>query len=123
MVTGRPMKFKTPEELQTKIDKYFNDTPKEEYSITGLALALDTYRETLCNYEKRDEFFDTIKRAKQRIENAYELRLIKRGTSGDIFALKNFGWTDKQEIEQTNINKNEVYKELTAEELKKLAGE
>src|SRR5687768_2806902 len=31
------------------------------YSITGLALALKTSRQTLVNYEKRDAFFDAIK--------------------------------------------------------------
>jgi hypothetical protein len=101
MTAGRPLKFKSAEELQKKIDDYFKITPFEELTITGLALHLDTYRETLCNYEKRDEFLDTIKKAKQRIENAYEKRLIKRGGSGDIFALKNFGWRDKQEHDHT----------------------
>lgn len=32
-----------------------------------------------------------------RIENAYEKRLINRGNGGDIFALKQFGWKDRQE--------------------------
>jgi hypothetical protein len=100
MGAGRPLKFKTPEELQIKIDKYFDETPQEECTITGLAMALDTYRDLLCNYEERDEFYDTIKKAKQRVENAYEKRLIKRGSGGDIFALKNFGWVDKREIDQ-----------------------
>ncbi|KXK66847.1 hypothetical protein, partial [Christensenella minuta] len=37
------------------------------------------------------------KKAKLKIENAYEKRLIGRGNGGDIFALKQFGWKDKQE--------------------------
>jgi hypothetical protein len=105
MITGRPLKFKTVEELQKKIEEYFNITPQEELTITGLALHLDTSRETLCNYEKKDEFFDTIKRSKLMIENAYEKRLIKRGGAGDIFALKNFGWRDKTETDITSGNK------------------
>jgi len=100
---GRPLKFKTVEELQEKIDKYFKDCEKKEIplTITGLALALDTDRQTLMNYEHKEDYFDTIKKAKLKIENAYEIRCINRGNGGDIFALKNFGWTDRQEIEQT----------------------
>ena len=106
-MAGRPPKWETPEQLQKEIDKYFLDCEEnnEPLTITGLAMALDTYRETLMNYQEKDEFMDTIKKAKQRIENAYEKRLIKYGRSGDIFALKNFNWKDKQEIE-ANVTAN-----------------
>lgn len=57
---GRPLKFKNKEELQEKIDEYFNNTPQEEWTITGLAIALDTYRSVLCDYEDKDEFSNTI---------------------------------------------------------------
>jgi len=33
-MAGRPLKFKTVEELEKKIDSYFNNTPKEEWTIT-----------------------------------------------------------------------------------------
>ena len=94
---GRPLKFQSVEELQGKIDEYFETTPKEEWTITGLAMALDTYRQTLCNYEVQEEFMDTIKKAKQRVENGYEIDLKKSGRTGTIFALKNFDWKDKTE--------------------------
>lgn len=99
--TGRPLKFATPELAQSKIDDYFNECDKKgiPYTITGLAMALDTDRLTLIKYEEKPDFIDAIKRAKTKIENAYELRLIEKGRSGDIFALKNFGWTDRQEID------------------------
>ena len=98
---GRPLKFQTPEELQEKVDLYFEKCDKtgEPYAITGLALALDTDRATLCNYGNREEYADIIFRAKLRVEHAYELRLIDKGRSGDIFALKNFNWTDRQEVD------------------------
>lgn len=101
MAGGRPLKFETVQELQDKIDDYFKVTPAEEYAITGLAVHLGTDRTTLINYEGRPEFFDTVKDAKTRIELAYEKRLIKRGNAGDIFALKNFDWRDKQELDHT----------------------
>ena len=48
---GRPLKYETPEELQRLIDEYFEQTPVEKQTITGLAIHLDTDRITLCQYE------------------------------------------------------------------------
>lgn len=97
------MKFQSVEELQQKINKYFSETKEEEWTITGLALALDTTRDTLVDYGSgegdRAEFSDTVKEAKEKVHNAYEKDLRRKGRSGDIFALKNFGWTDRQEID------------------------
>lgn len=100
-MAGRPLKFKSVKELEDAAASYFTDTPAGKLTITGLALALDTSRETLMNYEKKDEFFDAIKKMKTRIENDYELSLRTRGSSGDIFGLKNFGWRDKTETDVT----------------------
>lgn len=97
----KPLKFKTAQELQNKINAYFEECKLKEIplSITGLALALDTNRQTLINYQDKDGYKNIVDRAKLMIENAYEIRLIENGRSGDIFALKNFGWTDRQEID------------------------
>jgi hypothetical protein len=101
---GRPLKFKTPEEILKKAQVYFdkcinNFTP---ITITGLALALKTSRETLMNYEKRDKFFDAIKEVKLVCENYAEQRLFGTTPTGAIFALKNYGWKDKQEHDHTS---------------------
>lgn len=104
MPAGRPLKYKTVAELQELIDAYFIkcDEKKRPYTITGLALALGTYRQTLCNYEERPEYLDAIKIAKARCENyAEELLLSGGNATGAIFALKNYDWTDKQEIHHT----------------------
>lgn len=98
---ARPLKFETNDALSARIDDYFEITPKEEWTITGLALALDTSRQTLINYEERGEYFDTIKRAKLIVENGYEIDLKKHGRTGTIFALKNFDWKDKNETDVT----------------------
>ena len=113
---GRPPKWNTPEELQAEIDKYFEHCAKtkEPLTITGLALALGTFRDVLMDYQNKDEFSNTIKTAKLRIENAYEHRLIQNGRAGDIFALKNFGWKDKQEIE-ADVGVREIRVELEDE--------
>ena len=98
-------KFKSLDELQEKIDKYFksctDDKGDNPVMVTGLALALDTTRETLCELGKNPVFADAIKRAKEKVAQAYEKRMVNRGNSGDIFANKNMGWTDKQEIEHS----------------------
>lgn len=98
---GRPLKFQSVEEFQTKVDDYFARTPITQQTITGLALHLDTFRDVLCDYQLKDEFSIAVKTAKLRVENAYELSLRTRGSAGDIFGLKNFGWRDKQEIESS----------------------
>jgi len=103
---GRPLKFKSLKELQLKVDDYFEQTPKEEWTITGLAIHLDTFRSVLCDYEEKDEFSNTIKKAKQRVENGYEVDLKKHGRSGTIFALKNFNWKDKTETDLTTNGKD-----------------
>jgi hypothetical protein len=104
METGRPLKFNSAEEMQTAINQYFAKCDAEDrpYTVSGLAVALDTNRQTLINYEDKDEFFDTIKKAKAKIEAYNEEMLYNKNipTTGVIFNLKNnYGWKDKQEIE------------------------
>ena len=94
---GRPLKFKTRQELIDAIQKYLKDTKQEELTVTGLCLAIGTSRVVLDDYQKRDKYKDIVTEAKLIIENSYELSLRRRGRSGDIFALKNFGWTDRSE--------------------------
>lgn len=102
---GRPPKYKTAEEMQEKIDKYFEQCDKDNdpYTITGLAIALDIDRKTLLNYSDKEEFFPTIKKAKLRVENYLEKRLVKNSNvTGIIFNLKNnYDWKEKQEIEHS----------------------
>lgn len=78
-------------------------TKQRPYTITGLAVALGTNRSTLVNYEEREEFFDTIKNAKEKIHNFTEERLYDAHPAAVIFNLKNnYGWKDKTEVEQEN---------------------
>jgi homoaconitase/3-isopropylmalate dehydratase large subunit len=94
---GRPLKFKSNKELQEKIDSYFAkmDAEKRPYTICGMAVELECDRLTLINYEKREEYFNTIKKAKQRIEAYAEERLFGNSVAGVIFNLKNnYGWKD-----------------------------
>ena len=113
-VGGRPLKYETVEKLQTAIDEYFDscyitelDKEKKPYrvnvrplTVSGLAVALDMTRQMLVEYSSKDEFGDTIKKAKQIIEQWAEENLVTaRNPAGQIFSLKNnYGWQDKQEI-------------------------
>lgn len=102
MAAGRPLKYKTSKELETGIQSYFDELGQKHPTITGLALHLGfTSRQAIMNYQERPEFVDAIKRAKLTIEAHYEQQLFAKTPAGAIFALKNFGWSDKHEIEQT----------------------
>lgn len=100
-VGGRPLKFQSIEELQEKVDKYFTSTPQEEWTVTGLAIYLNTFRNVLMDYEDKDGYSNTIKLAKAKIEHAYEMKGVQRGNAFDIFRLKNMGWKDKTETDIT----------------------
>lgn len=119
---GRPLKFKTEQELQEKIEEYFKScwTQKidmsgnpvfikdkcgkktdiavleqnKPYTITGLAFFLDTSRRVLREYEAKDQFSNTIKRAKEICLAYVEAYLfIGKNPTGAIFNLKNnWGW-------------------------------
>lgn len=117
---GRPPKYNNAEEMQLKIDKYFLDCDNnnEPYTVTGLALALDMSRQDLINYSNKEEFFDTIKKAKLKVENYLEKRLIKDSScTGIIFNLKNnYGWKDKQENINVGVSYEDYIKRVEDEE-------
>lgn len=180
---GRPLKFKTVEELEQRIDQYFaslydyardmwgNRLKDKEYvpqpgdennptdgwvmkkvkvaTVTGLAIYLDTTRETLLDYEKGkydevdadgnnielspteqlfneqvNKFSDTIRQAKAMILDDTEQQLYKSGAStGAIFSLRvNYKWQDKTVTELSNPDGSlNPFGKLTVEELRKIA--
>lgn len=102
--SGRPLKYKNAKLLQDDIEKYFAkcDEQSKPYTVSGLAYALGTNRQTLINYGEKEDFIDTIKAAKAKIEAYNEELLYSKDvpTVGVIFNLKNnYNWKDKQEIE------------------------
>jgi hypothetical protein len=140
---GRPPMYKTVEEIQEKIDAYFEEcngeivytkdgepfidkngnvvrTGVRPLTITGLALALGfTTRQALLNYEDKPEFVDTIKRAKSKVERYAEERLFDRdGSNGAKFSLSNNfkGWAEKQQIEADVKNDVNINIELVDDE-------
>lgn len=105
---GRPLKFETAEEMAKMANDYFQNIPEgEPLTITGLALHLGfESRQSFYDYEERGEFSYTIKRARMRVENAYEKNLHSQNSTGSIFALKNFGWVDKTNLDHTTNGKD-----------------
>ena len=100
---GRPPIFKSVEELQEKIDAYkeYLETSGKPPTIAGLAYYTGIDRQTLYNYKEKDEFFGTIKRFVNWILSTYEEQAVEKGNAGIIFLMKNYGYTDKQQVETT----------------------
>ena len=101
---GRPAHFTNAEDLEKGIESYRADCIEKEKNptITGLAYFLGfSDRHSFYDYEKRGKFSHTIKRARLWIESIYESKLFEGSPTGAIFALKNFGWKDKQETEHS----------------------
>lgn len=107
-----PIKFKSPEELQEKINGYFAmcDELNKPYTITGMALYLDTTRVTLLDYKGKPKFKSIVSKAKLKCENYAEEQLYtNKHTIGIIFNLKNnYGWQDKTELEHSGANGSEL---------------
>jgi hypothetical protein len=100
MAMGRPMIWKSPEELQKLVDDYFQST--ERCTLSGLAVHIGICRKTLYNYESKDDFLHIIKKARDKVESIYEERAIyENNPTGVIFALKNMGWSDKLSTDHT----------------------
>jgi hypothetical protein len=131
---GRPLKFKTVDELQVAIDSYFNQcdphlesrlvesgisqtgetifaqrkvmTEQKPYTVSGLARALGITRDTLLTYAERPEFVDTVEAAKERCHEWAENALFSKSATGAAFSLKNnWGWKERQEIDHTTDGK------------------
>jgi len=101
----RDFNFKTREELQCAVDSYFDtmDNDKRPYTIAGLAYFLGVCRATVYNYESREKYSDIISRARERCIMYLEEQLITQGKGGQIFLAKNYGYTDRQEIINTEV--------------------
>lgn len=139
MPAGRPRQYETVEELEAVIEDYFEScwvdkitesTDKDgvctmstiryqnrPYTVTGLALHLNLTRKGLIDYQGREEFSNTITRAKTKVEMGYEEALFAKNSNGPAFGLKeNFGWKDIQH-QKVMID----YSKLTDEELEAIA--
>jgi hypothetical protein len=117
--SGKPPIFQSIDDLMKAVNGYFEYCSEntEKATITGLALYLGfCTRKSLDDYEDRgDEYLYIIKRAKLAVEHSYEMA----GQTIDIFALKNMGWKDSQEID--HLNNGNSFDNLSDDELIKVA--
>ena len=102
-----PIPKYTVEELEAKIQEYFESNP-EKPTITGLAYFLGfESRQSLYDYKAKEDSSYTIKRAVLFIESMHESKLYEGSATGSIFWLKNRDWKDKHE---TDLNVNTLPK-------------
>ena len=150
------LKYDSLEALEAGIDKYFSDCkskpvldddgnqitdkhgnpmfyPEEPPTTTGLALSLGITPQTLCNYGKNDNYFETVNLARLRCLDYKEKRLYdKDGVQGAKFDLANnsermggLRYADRQEMAVTapeNYDVDQLKAEMT-ELLKSLSPE
>ena len=118
---GNP-KYKTASEMQKAVDAYFKSRRPEPVldsdgkqvttkdgpvykmrppTVTGLALYLG-FKDKISFYEQEkrdDKFAEVCTKARTRLEEFHEENLsIRDRCTGDIFWMKNHGWTDERVI-------------------------
>ncbi len=102
---GRPRIYDSPDAFEAKVYEYQAHCieTKEPVTWTGLALFLGfSSRQSIDEYQNYEGFSDSVKKAKTFVEYHYELRLCGDRPTGAIFALKNMGWDDKHQVDNTS---------------------
>lgn len=147
-MAGQPLKFQNLEALQEKIKEYTlkcenrtktivtKDGEVREIpfpapkTITGLARALGTCRQTILNYERYaqdgtvpKEYLDTIRNFKLECQEDTECGAMdgRYNATFSIFSMKNnYGWKDQQNVnlggQENNPVKHEVDVKITPDE-------
>lgn len=113
---GRPALFNSVEEFEDSVEQYFEyikgevneegafTRNPEPPTITGMCLFLGfESRQSFHDYLEKSNFSYAVKKARLRIECEYEKALYGKFPTGPIFALKNMGWADKQEVKHEGI--------------------
>jgi hypothetical protein len=120
--------FTTAKQLNNRIDHYFKlsgalpenekkskssteaaeligTAINEPATLSGLALYLGfNSMAQFEDYEQNGEFAAAIQRARLRIQAMYERRLMQQSPTGAMFALKSFGWDERNENKNSDSN-------------------
>lgn len=95
--------YESAEEFMNKVEEYFDNTDVKIQTRAGLCLFLGITKMTFynyCNGSQGDEMREVCEWAKTRLEHKYELDLNMRpNPTGPIFALKQYGWKDQQDVD------------------------
>ena len=109
---GRPRIISSPKEFERLANEYFKKCREldEPVLLTGLVDAVGlSSKHSLYEYRDREEFSYSVKKALLQVEMSYEKSLRQGGNAaGDIFALKNFEWKDKHEVDANVNNRSAV---------------
>ena len=117
---ARPLKYKTPEELEKAVKAYFRKCDRGRQvkylnkkgdvitaklpipsTVEGLSVHLDITRKTLLNYEGRPEFLHIITSAKEKIASRLmedSLMNLTNPVMAKLNLAANFGYADKAEV-------------------------
>lgn len=103
-MAGRPPKFTSPEQLEELFfswkDSFTYEKVAEIPDVEGFCDYVDAYRDILCEYEKKEEYSDTIKRIKNWIYYKKKQLAMQNKMNATIFifdAKNNAGYVDKTE--------------------------
>ena len=122
-------KIKTPEELQQKVNAYFDECDRHQtralvgtgpnaevrtfpdpkpYTWTGLALAIGLAgRKSILNYCERDGYAPILRAARMKIEAQWEEKLQRLGNNnGVMFALTNNTIAENRYVNKTEQDVN-----------------
>jgi len=95
--------YENADKLMEKIEEYFDTTEPKFQTRAGLCVFLGITKMTFHNYKngsQGEEIKEACEWACTRLENKYEVDLnLKPNPTGPIFALKQYGWKDNQEVE------------------------
>ena len=100
MPAGRPPHFDSPKKLLSAFLEFKEECKKNDdpLTVSGFCNYIESYKDLLNEYKKKEEFSGTIKKIYSLIENDIEKGILKNkyNTTAGIFNLKNnFGQTDK----------------------------
>lgn len=89
--------YESAADIKSRIDNYFALCEQSEKPpcISGLANALRMSRERLLAYGEGEPFCKIICHARSRVFQALEEKVIEKGSTGALFLLKNYGYSEK----------------------------
>jgi hypothetical protein len=95
--------YENADKLMEKVEEYFDITEPKFQTRAGLCIHLGITKQTFLNYKngtQGDEMKEVCEWACTRLENKYEVDLsLRPNPTGPIFALKQYGWRDSQDVD------------------------
>jgi hypothetical protein len=91
-----------PVQVAERLEEYFNTTLESQWTLSGIALYVGIeWQDLIFLSEERPKIKQLLAKARLLVQTEYEKSLRASG-KGDMFVLKNLGWKDKTEVNQTS---------------------